>query len=265
MLSKFESTVIGEFDWIMQGDFPKTLEQSLSTNDNESLLQYLYLFMEEGLIEEAFDLSLKMDPQTVTLYILGQLSSGHAAINYYKQGISMDKNDNSKMTAYLAMIEIYMTDLCDEANASDVCNELIDCCLGLNQPTSDLYFAISDVRLCQLENAKSKGAVETAVNLYIENFYTETPKNIPTYDSRIKGSKVCIELGLIDMALDILKTCEYEFDEDLDMLYLTSYCYCLLSDTESSNIYLEKLKTLDLEKEYQQGIEDIRLKLQLLV
>ena len=245
----------------MQGEPPKSIELCLAEMDNDNLLNYLHHYMEEGSLELAFNLCLKMEKQIVVLYILGQLSSGHEAINYYNEGICMDSNKDSIITAYLAMVEIYMTDLCDEPDASQKCDKFINSCLELDSESVDTYFMIADLRLCQCENQKAKAAIETAMGLFLNDFSIDLPTPMPTYDFRIKGAKVCIELELIDSALEILKTNECEFDEDLDLLYLSSLCYLLNSDKDNCELYLSKLKTFDTEHEYVQGIQEIESKI----
>eukprot|EP00834_Sanchytrium_tribonematis_P001553 NODE_39_length_35218_cov_0.479655.p16 type:complete len:256 gc:universal NODE_39_length_35218_cov_0.479655:30817-31584(+) len=248
----------------MQG--VKSLEECLAQNDNDTLLLYLDYFMEEGHLEDAYNLCLKMPQQSTTMYILGQLTSGKEAESFYIQGIEYDINARSKVAAYLSIVEIYMTDLCDEPDASEKCNSYLQNCLDLHYETAELYFTLADVRMCQCDSESAQTSVLKAIELYVPKFDDNTIESelIPSYDSRIKGAKVCIELNMIDSAFEILKTCEQEYDEDLDLLYLNCFCYFALSkieDTEenleSCKSYLQKLLQLDIEKEYLDGIQDM--------
>eukprot|EP00835_Amoeboradix_gromovi_P002409 NODE_136_length_18060_cov_0.656645.p7 type:complete len:255 gc:universal NODE_136_length_18060_cov_0.656645:13690-12926(-) len=248
----------------MQGENSQSLKplvQCIEDMDNSGMLGHLHLLMESGQLESAYNLCKVMPPQAVTLYILGQLSNGQDAINFYLRGAELDSNPNTIVSAYLSIVEVYMTDLCDDEKASENCNLYLDKCLNIKSNSSDLYFVMADVRLCQCDKDKAKAAVFTAMGFYINSFYTDNAENIPTYASRIKGAKVSIELNLIDTALEILKSCEYEFEEDLDMLYLSSFCYLLNSELTLSTSYLEKLKKFDTENEYSDGIFEIETRL----
>ena len=229
--------------------------------DEEQLIAVLMDHMEDGNHEIVRDICHKLKPTSTTQYILGQLSFGIDAINYYATGIQLDNNKVSILSAYLAMIEIYMTDLCDQPDASELCDSLISKAMSLGINTSDLYFAIADVRICQMKNELALEAIFLGIDkLVIEN---QDDKTLASYEYMIKGTKVAIELNQIDHALAILSYCEKEFDENLDFLYLSAFCHLQKATfdpiyKETCEDYISKLNELDTENEFIEGITQIQ-------
>ena len=186
--------------------------------------------------------SLELQPnQFYALLQLGQLKSGEQAatlfINAIHEGnqiISSSKDINivqemsrEVSNALCALCEIYMTDLCDGAEAETNCERFMAEALRLDPKNPEVYQTMASVRISQCRVDDAIKLLETGMDIWYRPPSGEEPiiydSNWPAYSSRLALSKLLIEVSSFERALSIIETLEVENDEDPEIWYLYSW------------------------------------------
>ncbi|KAJ3102672.1 hypothetical protein HDU97_000369 [Phlyctochytrium planicorne] len=188
-----------------------------------------------------FHKAIELDPNVVgsAAYLyLGQLAEGQDSVRYYEVGIQRLESEaeglesNSQeyqvilrkiVSALCSMTEIYMTDCCELPEAESLCEQYMQKALSLDSENAEVLQTLASVRLSQCRPEDARNALEKAVGLWISDG-VQSPQ-WPTYDQRIACSKLLLELGLHDVATQVLQTCQEENDTDPEGWYLFGWCY----------------------------------------
>ena len=189
--------------------------------------------------------SLDLEPsQFCTLLQLGQLKSGQEAASLYLQGINLGTNmlnsniDDENLvkevprhisSALCALCELFMTDLCDEADAEANCEEFMKEALRLDPENPEVYQTLASVRISQCNNKEALKMLEKGMDLWYQPLASDAElvidSNWPLYNSRLALAKLFIEVESFDRALCIIETLEAENDEDPEVWYLYAWTY----------------------------------------
>ncbi|KAH6559977.1 hypothetical protein BASA50_006642 [Batrachochytrium salamandrivorans] len=190
-----------------------------------------------------------------TYLCLGQLVVAKESIGYYEIGVKLltqlihchsELAETPEQTAVLqqklgsalcSMIEIYMTDCCDEPEAEDKCEEYVQHALAENPTNPEVYQTLASVRLSQSRPAEARVCLEKSMDLW----YTEPKEDAPLvadpawigYPLRVSLAKLLMEVELNERALVVLQTCQVEDDEDAEIWYLYGWCYLQLSSSHA--------------------------------
>lgn len=174
---------------------------------------------------------------------LAQISEGTEALQNTKKGIRLledtmssstgeerPKKRQKVATAYAAIAELYMTDLCDEVDAEEQCETALQKGLETEKTSFDVRTALITLRKTQgrLEDAK-----KVALELVKEVEAIEDPAMGEGPDSELRGSlcQSLIDLGLHEEAQRLLRKLLEEDDESLQTWYLIGCC-CLAERDE---------------------------------
>lgn len=115
-----------------------------------------------------FKESIKLFPsENPSKYLaLAQLSNGHTSLDLYQKGITLLKknanqeNNPETASAYAAIAELFMTDLCDEPNAERTCELCLKNALKIDDTCIDAYQSLANLRLIRGNYAEAKEAME---------------------------------------------------------------------------------------------------------
>lgn len=195
---------------------------------------------------------LQLDPNDVpALMSLAQLSSGVDAKARIDHVIAIQPSAE----AYLALAELYLTDLCMETDAESRCREAIEKSIELdpNHPDTYMTFGSFWISKCDLDSAM--GALRQSLNLWIK--LDEYPnmnhqsfqeiewdqrilnENMPSYASRLSMSKLLIECGSTQLAYIVLNTLLQQDEDVLETWYLLGLVYWMEYQTNKEEFALE--------------------------
>ncbi|KAI9145415.1 hypothetical protein BKA69DRAFT_1035517 [Paraphysoderma sedebokerense] len=243
----------------------------LDSNDLSVLESTASVELELGLFEEAQShllryLELDSENNEQIYLSLAQLYAGEDSIRCIKKGLEIMERklrqaettgDEKQIqilkgkcsSAFCSIAEIYLTDCCYDPLASDNCNALLEKAINVDPTNPDVYSTMASVRISQCKPDEAKESIKKGIALWYPQYrqYMSdisnpevpadtiiTPK-IPSYESRFNATKLCIELELYSLALNILQSCQAEDDENIELWYLYGWTYYLLGERVDSN------------------------------
>ena len=184
---------------------------------------------------------------------LGQLADdGAAALRWFERGVrklraeraaleqrSGDRAElaaewlvatQSLASALCAAAELYMTDMCDEAEAEERCEALATEAVGLvsgldSQTLAEPYQTLASLRLSQQRPEEAHPLVRKALG--VVNDAEEGAG--PSADARAAIAKLCMEVGESDDAVELLQALRVEDEDSLEIWYLLG-CAALQAD-----------------------------------
>lgn len=170
---------------------------------------------------------------------LGQLTCGTESVVYYEKGMEIlsslveDADDEGMKIIYqkklsqtcCSLVEIYMTDCCEEPDAEQKCEKFIKSALNYDSKSSEVYSTLASLELTQQKLEQARESLGRAVDLWIN--IDPSDMNYPVYSVRMVQAKLLIECGVYEKALDVLVTLQRENDQDAEMWYVFGWCYFL--------------------------------------
>ncbi len=189
---------------------------------------------------------------------LAQLQSGKDAVATFEQGIvrlqqllQAGNGDSGELksriaSAYCRVAEVYMTDLCFEPNAEQVCEASAKKALeyGGADNIEALYCAAS-VSLSQCKKNSAKEYIIKAASVLersAEMDQEEVNDFDITYDLQLNVAKTLIEVGEPSKANSILERLLLVNDTDIELLFVTGICYNAIQEFGTAKQYLVKSK-----------------------
>ncbi|AET39296.1 Acl4p Ecym_4229 [Eremothecium cymbalariae DBVPG len=246
----------------------KPFEKSLKTDNSENvqLFQvYADAYLENGQLDQAYPLLVKaceLDPKgeitgSEKFFTLGQIVGSTDGIKILMQGIENLTGSSGELLkqeqidkvvgGILAMIEIWLTDLCMEPDAESQCEELISKAIKISDAKSpETWSMLGSIRISQQRFEEAVEAFEKSwefFRLKKENLERDmrcevdnaNPRSYAEYIELIQPflalSKMCIEMGLYNTSLQILGAVK-EIDEDnMEGYYLEGFTNYLIAKT----------------------------------
>lgn len=143
--------------------------------------------------------------------------------------------------ALVAISEIYMTDLCDEPEAEQVCGDCLNEALSVDDRNWETLQAIASYRISQQNPEDALVHMKRSFELWKDM----EPEDIdrPTHDARVAAAKLFIELEAYEEGSEVLESLLEDDDENAETWYLTAFCYSH-TDVESAPEYIERAKEL---------------------
>ncbi|KAH7650406.1 TPR repeat [Cryptosporidium bovis] len=251
--------------------------------------------LEKGraLIEE----SISVDPSDdhIKYFNLGQILEGEESLFIWKKGIEilinklriMEANSpedfsneqlyflkNQLCSAFCAVIELYMTDLCDNEDAETEIQKYLE----KSEKIDKDHFETLCCKLSYLKTIDDIDESKKCVSRIRELLYSryglnlEDPINddsllqLPEYSVRLNLSRTLIDLNETELAEELLNSLLTEDEEDWQVWYLLSWCFLvsdnILNSIESFNLfkkYGEKhIIDLELKKQFKLDLENLR-------
>ncbi|KAL1518874.1 hypothetical protein AB1Y20_003151 [Prymnesium parvum] len=186
---------------------------------------------------------------------LGQLLEGADAIRSFERGVSILRAERAEAgqrsgsrgelqrlwvesthalaTGLCSAAEIYLTDACDEPDAEERCEalatEAVALVEGLREQTlAEPYVTLASLRLSQQRNDEAEPLLQKACD--VVNNCEETA--LPPFDCRLSLSKMLMEVGKPEDALELLQMLRLEDDDSLELRYLLVFAASQAGDTE---------------------------------
>ncbi|RPA99325.1 TPR-like protein [Choiromyces venosus 120613-1] len=208
----------------------------------------------------AFSRSAEVDPQGLSapegtgpekFLWLAQLSSAETAVGYYERGVGIIKRwlstppapslapaeperdrglPKKLVTTLCALAEIYMTDLCMSPDAEARCERYVTEAL-LTLPDSAVALqTLASMRISQQRPEDAIAALKRAFQGWRE--LPLAHEDVPAYADRVNLSKLLIETGEYEVALEVLERLKEEDDQLPDLWYLGGWCLFLMGEGE---------------------------------
>ncbi|CCD26978.1 Acl4p NDAI_0J00860 [Naumovozyma dairenensis CBS 421] len=244
----------------------KPFKKSLKSENSSNVIlleTFADAYLENGQVDKAYPLlsqSCELDPNGTVggaskFFTLGQITGGQDGINILAKGIenistiagdTLTQEQTSKIVSgLLSMIEIWMTDLCMEPNAEEQCEELIGKVMEISENKSpEGWLTLGSIRISQQRYSEACEAFGQSWNLFEAKKQAIGQDNIEHDDVALNGeyvellqpllglAKMCIEVGLYDIALKVVGAVK-EIDEDnLEAYYLEGFTFYLISKVE---------------------------------
>ncbi|KAF8819653.1 tetratricopeptide repeat-containing protein [Cardiosporidium cionae] len=175
-------------------------------------------------------------------FYLGQLQSGKDACPTFKKGIQIIhaeiKNETTDLdfakkqlsSAYCALAELYMTDLCDESNAEEECIKYFEAALKENENSVEAHHckALYNKVIGDLDVALEEAKKCLALLKSIER------GSIPSIEIRTNLSRTLIDLNETTSAISLLESCLAEDEEDMQVWYVLSCAHMITGNLEDA-------------------------------
>ncbi|CCH62405.1 hypothetical protein TBLA_0H01170 [Henningerozyma blattae CBS 6284] len=283
----------------------KPLKKSLQ-NENSNNLELNQIFMEYYLennqIDKAYPLLVKsceLDPLgekggNDKFFTLGQIIGSREGLELILKGIENEysnlKEDGSGIkkiiSAFLSMIEIWMTDLCMEEDAENQCEEIIKQAIEVSNGNSgEVWSMLGSIRISQQRYKEAMEAFQKSWELF-ELKKNDIEERMKTENCReeynelvqplINLCKMCIEMCLYEESFKIIQNLKDIEEDNLEVYYLEgflNYIFMKLMkfkklnqlEIDPENVYQfnEHFKDLKIESnemiEYQENVNELQI------
>lgn len=269
--------------------FEKTLEENPSVQLHQLLAE---VYLEDGQLDKAYPhlvKSCELDPKGLQtgsdpFFTLGQVVGAAEGIQLISQGIenvsnAAGENLNEEqvvkiVNGLLSMIEIWMTDLCMEAEAESQCEELINKALEISDNKSaEALTTLGSIRISQQRFAEASEAFNKSWELFEKrkqniNNNCDTAQDLATSElvellqPLLNLAKMCIEMGLYEVTLKIVGAIRDIDEDNLEGYYLEGFTHYMIAKIGT---FQRKNPTVDLTPdtiyEFNQHIQEIELNL----
>jgi len=181
---------------------------------------------------------------------LAQMLSGRQALEYAKVGVTMMEGEASRTpemnqqlaAAYCHVVELYMTDLCDEPEAQEQCEKALQLARAADENNVEVLTSLATYK-------KTIGEVEEA-RMWIQQAVARIRSCggdldvLPTFEVRSNVSRVLLDLGLTEEALEILHALLDEDDEDFQVWHTLGCAHHFKKDRACGEECVERLRGL---------------------
>lgn len=238
-----------------------------TTVERIDLLQiFIDVYLENGKLDKAYPLLLRaceLDPQGKAggydkFFTLGQIAGGKDGISIVTKGIEnisvssgdtlTQEHSDMIVNGLLTMIEIWMTDLCMEPEAEGQCEELISKALEISDSKSpEAWSMLGSIRISQQRYGDAAEAFRKAWEFFeqkkmfiedqlkAENSSQTHAEFIELLQPLTSLAKMCIELGLYDLSLNVVSAMKDIDEDNLESLYLEGFTYYLLAKLKQAS------------------------------
>ncbi|SCV04583.1 LAMI_0H17304g1_1 [Lachancea mirantina] len=238
----------------------KPFRKSLKAENSKNVaLQQVFAeaYLEAGKVDKAYPLltqACELDSDgraggSQKFFTLGQIMGGGQGIQLLMQGIEsvsaiageMLQAEQADMIVrgLLSMIEIWMTDLCMEPNAEAQCEELISKAMEVSDDKSpEVWSMLGSIRISQQRFLEAASAFASSWK-----FFQEKKESIEANLHNGRGTfadfvellqpllslaKMCIELGIYDLSLEILAAVRDIDEDNLEGYYLEGFSHYMI-------------------------------------
>ncbi|KAK3741305.1 hypothetical protein RRG08_034350 [Elysia crispata] len=212
---------------------------------------------------------------------LGQLMEGATAVQCYQKGVEMMLAEKEKKqeeevaaacsddrpvtdrdisSAYCAIAELYLTDLCFEESAEEKCKDFVEKAIAADSENAEAFQLKANFLMSKDEKEEARRCIKKSVDMWLPKLQAVDSGTIADEDfdpvevcpipftTRVQCGKILTELGEYEMATDVLETLLDEDDEVPDVWYLLGWANFLQGSEyyNNSRHYLQKGKEVYL-------------------
>jgi len=163
--------------------------------------------------------------QSAVDILLSQLKGKERAVT--EEDVESEPRSKA-VSAIVAMVEIWMSDLCFEEEAESSCDRLALLALRTDPNSSEALQTLASVRLSQKRPDEALQLAEQAWGQW-KDLDPESPK-IPSLPARLSLTRLFLELSLYTNALTILSGILGIDDQEVEAWYLEGWCLFLMAE-----------------------------------
>jgi len=195
--------------------------------------------------------------------ILAQLFTGAEARDIYVKGIEVlaaaaagGELRRELSTAWVAVAELYMTDLCDEEQAEEEAKRCIEEAVAADESNPEAHQAMASYLLVKEEVEGAREAIDKSVSLWLPAHVAMLERGGEEecqldYNTRLVTAKILIEVGDWDNGTAVLDGLVAEDDEVVAAWYLLGWLNYHRGEEEytgNARFYLNKAKQVHVVK-----------------
>ncbi|ORX39345.1 hypothetical protein BD324DRAFT_326330 [Kockovaella imperatae] len=144
------------------------------------------------------------------------------------------------VTALIAMVEIWMSDLCFEPEAEKNCDDLISRALSISPDDFEARLSLASIRISQ---QRAEDAVKVIMNLYEELEEKEAfDPSLPALPTRLSLVRLLLENNHHLPALSIVTTAREEDSLEVESAYLEGWAWYLRAEALLGDPSLQKIR-----------------------
>ena len=228
------------------------------------------LLLEQGEVEKAQHclgraITVQPDVGFSKYLTAGQLFSGTDSRDLYCKGVelmlaatgennSSDEIKSQLSSAYVALSELYMSDLCDLPEAQSEAERYVSLAVRCDPNNPETWQADANLKLVLQQFDEAKESMRKSLDLWLPQHtaFVETGEGVETslsYNSRLETVKILLDLEMFDDATQICDGLIEEDDEVVAPWYLLGWINFLREDSDYwGNVrhYLSKAKQVQV-------------------
>lgn len=201
---------------------------------------------------------------TSKYFSLAQLSSGKEAFELYKAGINIlsqnldeDGSRTQLATAYAAIAELHMSDLCDEEGAEEICENSLKAAIEADPSCIESYQALANLRL--VRNRLDEARV--AMNTVVETLEKAKADNLPSIEFILESMRNLIELQDFEAVLNVGDVGLGIDENNVEAIYMQAFAHCKLMNKRECFDLINLMGTKQLDREMRTAVEEVRQEL----
>ncbi|KAI9728635.1 MAG: hypothetical protein M1828_002741 [Chrysothrix sp. TS-e1954] len=153
----------------------------------------------------------------------------------YQEDRPANEAKMSKLASALcAVAEVYMTDLSWDEDAEKTCEALVLEAVSVSMHRPEAYQTLASVRISQKRHDEARQALQRSMEMW-QDLAPEHP-DVPDYSTRISLSRLLMEVGMMDPAIQVLDRLTKEDDGSVEAWYLGGWCYYLMAEERLENM-----------------------------
>ncbi|KAL0211714.1 hypothetical protein RCL1_005340 [Eukaryota sp. TZLM3-RCL] len=173
---------------------------------------------------------------------LGQFTEGIESLSFYNHGVDAiqklcsDPSEQSPLlvSAYLAIAELYLTDLCFEENAENECEKYLTLAQQLDPNNPEVYLSLCSFRLSQKNEEDARNCLTR-----FDQICALDPSEIDP-NSKLNAAKLHLELNNTELAMEYSDQILELDDSNIDALIVCTTALAKEEDYEEAKNILEK-------------------------
>lgn len=187
--------------------------------------------------------SVELDPQgsTKKYFCLGQLNEGEESLRWYRTGYELlktrlDSEPDNKIhfgNFCAAIAELYMTDLCDNNEAQEIIESVLDEAVAVVPKHFDcrVQRAAYSRIIGDIDDSRKEAALACeALKPFITSEDADYFQDLPTFDAQLNLARLCADIGLVQESIDILEFLLKQDEEDDRVWHRLALAYYVMKN-----------------------------------
>jgi len=189
---------------------------------------------------------------------LAQVHTGKEALTLYELGINLMKQSPNSYktqlaTAYSAVAELYITDLCDEPNAEANCENYLTKAIETDEMCLDAYQCLANLKLITQKNTQAQEAMEKFKTILEHCGFN----NLPSVNLLGEAARTLVELEDYSGVLRVCEVAVSMDDTKNELIYIFAFALCKLKHYEEASELLDILTQRNLDPELSEATQEL--------
>jgi len=192
--------------------------------------------------KQAFQRSVDLAPDEAGTkwMFLGQMSTGHDALQMYERGCELLQREVSNplrlkqlSKAKVAIAELFLTDLCMEEKAEQKCELAVSQAEQLDPESIEAAQTKASMRLSQCRPDDARACILPVADRLLATRFEDREQ---PFEFCVQTCRLLVELGEVQKAVELLEALLKEDDENVEVWILLGHCHM---ESEAKEVALE--------------------------